>query len=234
MISGKRRDEIEGQARYLRRQIWEAHLAKQEAEVPQDRYELVEPHLAAEVLDFDYVSEEFLGQFGERGNRFEVAGAYDRERKIIQVSSRFPPEEVRFTGAHEIGHLILHPQHGPLHRDRPISRSGQPNPTKQVTEQEADYFAACFLIPDRLLEREFKDRFGSKHPFELDEAAAFFLHLDDQFEDVSNGVESLVLARSLAVATNFGGEHFYSLAERLRVSASAMALRLVEVGVVVR
>ena len=202
--------------------------------MPQDRYELVEPHLAAEVLGFDFVSEDSLGQFGERGNRFEVAGAYDRKRKVIQVSTRFLLEEVRFTGAHEIGHVILHPQHGPLHRDRPISRSGQPNPAKPVIEQEADFFAACFLIPDQLLEREFKARFGSKHPFELDEAAAFFLHLDDQFEDVSNGVEPLVLARSLTVATSFGGEHFYSLAQRFRVSPSAMALRLVEVGLVDR
>lgn len=234
MISEQRRDEIEKQARRLRKRIWKAHLAMQGAEVPQDRYELVEPHLAAEVLGFDYVSEESLGRFGERGNRFEVAGAYDREQKIIQVSSRFPPEEVRFTGAHEIGHVTLHPQHGPLHRDRPISRSGQPNPSRPLIEQEADYFAACFFIPDRLLEREFKGRFGSKHPFELDEAAAFFLHLEDQFEDVSNGVAPLVLARSLAVATSFCGEHFYSLAKRFRVSPSAMALRLVEIGFVVR
>ena len=234
MISQQRRGEIEREARHLRRRIWETHLAKQGAEVPQDRYELVEPHLAAELLGFDYVSEESLGQFGERGNRFEVAGAYDRERKLIQVSSRFPLEEVRFTGAHEIGHVILHPQHGPLHRDRPISLSSQPNPAKPVIEQEADYFAACFLIPDRLLKREFKARFGSKHPFELDEAAAFFLHLEDQFEDVSNGVDPLVLARTLAVATSFGGEHFYSMAKRFRVSPSAMALRIVEIGLVVR
>lgn len=233
MISEQRRDEIEQQARRLRGRIWKAHLAKQ-AQVPQDRYELVEPHLAAEVLGFDYVSEDSLGKFGERGNRFEVAGAYDRKRKVILVSTQFPPEEVRFTGAHEIGHLILHPQHGPLHRDRPIFRSGQPNPTKPVTEQEADYFAACFLIPDQLLKREFKDRFGAKCPFELDEAAALFLHLEDQFEDISNGVNPMVLARSLAVAISFRGEHFYSLAQRFRVSPSAMALRLVEIGLVDR
>ena len=232
MISGQRRDEIEKQARHLRRRIWEAHLATQGAEVPQDRYELVEPDLAAEVLGFDYVYEESLGRFGERGNRFEVAGAYDREQKVIQVSSRFPPEELRFTGAHEIGHVILHPQHGPLHRDRPISHSGQPNPSRPVIEQEADYFAACFLIPDRLLKPEFKGRFGSKRPFELDEDSAFLLHLEDQFEDMLSGVDSLVLARSLAVATSFGVEHFDSLAKRFRVSATAMALRIIEMGLI--
>jgi len=233
MIDEQRRDEIEKQARGLRRLIWETHLAKRGAEVPQDRYELVEPQLAAAVLGFDYVSEDYLGKFGERGSRFEVAGAYNREQKVILVSTRFPPEEVRFTGAHEIGHVILHPQHGPLHRDRPVSRSGQTNPAKPVIEQEADYFAACFLIPERLLKREFNDRFGSRHPFELDEAAAFFLHLDDQFEDISSGVKPLVLARSLAATTSFSGEHFHSLAKRFRVSISAMAFRLVEIGVVV-
>ena len=184
------------------------------------------------MLDFEHVSEDSLGQFGERGNRFEVAGAYARKRKVIQVSTRSPPNEVRLTGAHEIGHVVLHPRHGPRHRDRPVSYSGQPNPAKPVIEQDADYFATCFLIPDQLPKREFKDRFGAKRPFELDEAAVSFLNLEDQFEDIANGVNPMVLSRSLAVATGFRGEHFCSLAQRFRVSPSAMPLRLVEIGLV--
>ena len=73
-----------------------------------------------------------------------------------------------------------------------------------------------------------------KCPFGLDEAAALFLHLEDQFEGISNGVNPMVLARSLAVAISFRGEHFSSLAQRFRVSPSAMALRLVEIGLVER
>ena len=234
MLSPERKDEIEREARRLRLRIWERHLATQGAEAPRDRYELVEPDLAAEVLDFDYLLEESLGRFGERGNRFEVAGAFDSKRKVIQVSRRFSPEEMRFTGAHEIGHLVLHPQQGPLHRDRPLSHSSQLNASRPLAEQEADYFTACFLIPDRLLERDFKSRFGSKCPFELDERAALFLHLEDQFEDVLDGVDPLLLARALAVASSFNGEHFCALVKRFRVSASAMALRLIETGLVYR
>ena len=56
----------------------------------------------------------------------------------------------------------------------------------------------------------------------------------DHYELVEPQLAAQVLARSLAVATSFGGKHFDSLAKRFRVSASAMALRLTEVGVVVR
>jgi Zn-dependent peptidase ImmA (M78 family) len=64
---------------------------------------------------------------------------------------RFPPERNIFTIAHELGHLFLHLHYGTEEwtqaqeefKDASWNRKGFGK-----TENEADYFAACFLMPE--------------------------------------------------------------------------------------
>jgi Zn-dependent peptidase ImmA (M78 family) len=85
-----------------------------------------------------------------------VAGIIDKDKKEVFISRRYPVAVRNFTAAHELGHAIMHQQSG-LHRDKPIdgSAGGQRDPI----EKEADYFAACFLMPEKLVCSVFKQRF---------------------------------------------------------------------------
>ena len=57
----------------------------------------------------------------------ETAGFIDRERNRIVVAQKFRAEYRRFTGAHEIGHWVLHPGIK-YHRDRPLQGSERWDP----------------------------------------------------------------------------------------------------------
>lgn len=189
---------------------------------------MFQPQIAAKVLDIAY---EHRDQIASGQNGYEAAGMLDRQRGIISISSRFNHKVQRFTGAHEVGHFLLHPNldSGIIHRDRPIFEmhgGGRPR-----IEQEADYFAACFIAPWKLVVTEFEKRFGHS-PLRLDETVAFHLRgesASDLFIDPSG---SLKFAAAVAGAKKFGGHPFQSLADHFGISISAMAIRLQELNLV--
>lgn len=222
---------IPDEARSLQLEIWNSQntlLPGQDVQ-PLD---VLRPELAAIVLGLEYLEmEDLKSVFAFRGQKFEVAGLIDRQSRRIAVSRNFPPETCRFTAAHEIGHWLLHPGET-LHRDRPISsQAGSSNP-KPPIEKQADKFAAYFLMPPKLLEHEFKMRFGSYLPFEMDDTSAFYLCPDDPGALLWASQDSYDREYAFARCTTFNGKSFDSLAKCFGVSDTAMAIQIREIGLI--
>ena len=88
----------------------------------------------------------------------QTAGFVDRRENRIVIAQRFPSDWRRFTGAHEIGHWILHPNFI-YHRDRPLKGYEGLVPMRPREECEADAFAADLLMPIKYLRRCYAERF---------------------------------------------------------------------------
>lgn len=222
------RAQIELEARRLQYEIWHKRtMLFPMGEPPLSA--MFEPRVAAKVLDLEY---EFRPRISSGHEGTEAAGIFDRSRGIIAVSSRFKHTVQRFTGAHEIGHAMLHPSIGDgiAHRDKPIfsvSTVGRP-----PAEQDADYFAACLLAPRKAVIEQFKARFWVEPPMRLDENVAFHLRGNLAHDLLAAPHGSLAFAAAVAGAHKFDRAHFSSLAEHFDVSVSAMAIRLQELELV--
>jgi Zn-dependent peptidase ImmA (M78 family) len=194
-------------------------------------HEMMEPPEAARFLGAEFRLYDELGGFGNRGSRFETAGMLDRRRAIIAVATKFPPEVVRFTGAHEVAHWLLHPGEV-MHRDRPVKGLTADAGRRSSIEAEADYFAACFLMPERLVSEAVERAFKQRLPLLIDDVVAF--HLRGNRANYLLQADSESLEREFAVASceHFNGRSFYSLAKQFRVSIMSMAIRLRELKLV--
>jgi len=169
------------------------------------------------------------------GLNVEIAGYLDRPSKTIAVAQRFKPEWRRFTGAHEIGHWCLHEGIN-LHRDRPLTGGERANLRRNAQERQADAFGAELLMPRKLLQKMFIERFGG--PFDgrqPDDSQASWLSIGTgesirSTELAANGP----LYRGLLIArTNlFEGKSFLPLAQVFGVSPTAMAIQLKELWLV--
>ena len=192
-------------------------------------FEVLDPGAAAHFLGLQFEEHEDLGgeRFGFRGQRFRVAGLMDRQAKKIAIATWFPFETRRFTAAHEIGHWLLHPDQV-MHRDRPIDGGADLGRGRPQFEIEADYFAACFLMPPKLLEDAFRNLFGMREQFVIDENVAFHLCPSDPDSLVRVERDSLDRELVLARCGSFNGKYFRSLSEQFGVSRTAMAIRLKE------
>ncbi|UWQ52739.1 ImmA/IrrE family metallo-endopeptidase [Leisingera caerulea] len=91
-----------------------------------------------------------FADFGE--NSEAVSGFCDFRNARIYVNSADLPERQSFTMAHELGHWLLHrtiyeqsPESYPV-----LPRFSNPN-RHDPLEKEANKFAACLLVPERLL-----------------------------------------------------------------------------------
>lgn len=224
-------EEIDAEAQKLHREIWNAYKAV--VRVPAvDPVWLLNPSHAARHLGFDYVEADDLGRFGGGGTRYEVAGSLDRPEKRICVSTRFKPEEIRFTGAHEIGHAVLHPG-AVKHRDRPILRPGLSSTKRSPIEADADYFGACYLLPERLLRERLQKKFGIVGTLVFDDNVSYFLNPSDP-EELMRDDDVGLRNRAFAVARveRYGGLKSPSLAQQFGVSLSVLAIRLQELKLV--
>jgi hypothetical protein len=193
---------------------------------------MLEPETAARILGLKYEEYPDLGSstFSFCDQKMKVAGLIDRQANKIAISTEFSLKTRRFTAAHEIAHWILHP-HEVMHRDRPIDGSWLSSSALDPIGKEANYFAACFLMPENLLKSIFTNLFGPE-PFVFNDAIA--IHLGHGDSDALLRAEESSLDREFALArcSSFGGPHFYSLAEQFRVSDSAMALRIKELRLI--
>lgn len=221
------RQQIEALARELQVDLWDRR-----SEFWPNRqvspFEVLDPELAANHLGIGYALFESLGKFGNRGLQFEVAGSLDRQRGVISISRKFPTEVMRFTAAHELGHWLLHPGEV-MHRDRPIKGLEDGiSYSRPKREKEADYFAACFLMPEKLVRHTFERLFGKDFCF--DDASACQLASGD-FNGFLNPREGS-LSRELIMATaqRFNGVRFRSMSEQFGVSPTTMAIRLRELN----
>lgn len=220
---------IERAARGLHRAVWRWHEASEKA-VDLDVTDYVDPRVACEALGIQYCEyPEFDNRFAQAGE--VVAGVLDRQRGVIAVATNASPASIRFTAAHEIGHWVLHPN-AVMHRDRPIKTNFR-NPTgRPKIEREADYFAACFLMPWKSVVNEFQRRFGTSSPVLIDEEVAFWLDPVNGNRLLGMDSSSFDKALAFARAQQFYGRAFSSMADRFKVSQEAMAIRIHELGLI--
>ena len=165
----------------------------------------------------------------------QTAGFIDRRGNRIVVAQRFPYDCRRFTGAHEIGHWILHPNFI-YHRDRPLRGHERLMPKRAREESEADAFAAELLMPSKHLQRCYFERF--REPMRvsaLDESAVFWLSggrpSGERPPDFASR-DKRFLSMRMATCSSFGSHHFVPLAKRFGVSPTAAGIRLEELGLI--
>ena len=81
-----------------------------------------------------------------------VSGLCDFKSARIYVNKDDSPERQAFTMGHELGHWLLHKEFYLTHPDDypVLPRFSDPNRNDPM-EKEANKFAACLLVPERLL-----------------------------------------------------------------------------------
>lgn len=229
--------EIGRKARELQLQVWEQRASLWPDGEPHP-LDALDPSIAAQVLGIDFQYFEEL-RFDLSENRYETAGLLDRPKRKIAIARRFGAEVMRFTGAHELGHWVLHPNDVTLHRDRPIK--GLEGQERDLKEKEADYFAACFLMPAKLVTRLFRSMFITNNPFDdeqplsfvFDDATTFYLRPNDPGSLLRPRADSYDRELTLATARSFSGKHFEkSLAQLFKVSVATMAIRIRELRLI--
>lgn len=216
---------IEDETRRLQFEIW----SQRQIIFPSGAspLQMFRPDIAARVLDVEYEIRPFIPSSDLTR---KAAGQFDRKRGIISVSAEFSYEVQRFTGSHEVGHLLLHPEigDGVAHREVPIG-GNSPDYKRPWFEKEADYFAACFLAPARQVVEAFRARFGEE-PLHLDDHSAFYLAGKQGRLLATAQPGSLRFGSAVAEAGYFGGPRFKPLAEIFGLTPMAMAIRLRELG----
>lgn len=206
-------------------QLWKSRNKLWQGNPPQSPVDLLNPLKAAELFGFTASEHDSLGFYVDRFEKVGVAGILDRGKREIRISRDFAIPERRFTAAHEIGHLVLHPNISILHRDRAVTGS---KIVRDRVEFEADKFAVYFLLPAKLIRAEFEERFLTQR---------FELNADTEFALGKRNLKNLkrskrTLCRDLAQSIQFNGKFFISLAERFGVTVETMAIRLEELRIV--
>ena len=187
----------------------------------------VDPVMVTDVrLAFDAIGYRFESQ-SSLGATFstDIAGYIDAENKFAAISEAFPIPVQKFTAAHEIGHAILHEANG-LHRERPNEGSLKKDRHRQETE--ADLFASMFLMPKKLIRREFLKRFATEK-FELTDDSRYGLFGTNQ---QSKSLHRRDLSMALAGASRYHNQSFSPLTDFFGLTRTAVAIRLEQAGLV--
>jgi len=92
---------VQGELWVSRRELWKGLL-------PTD-LEVLEPCVALKIHGFSTQTLD-LGLMTADGVKASVAGTLNRVDRIVQISSRLTEAEKLFTAAHELGHVLLHPE----------------------------------------------------------------------------------------------------------------------------
>ena len=215
-------EKIELEARRLLADI-EKNAGRLWPNTPPSRLFMCNPEAACRNLGLRYLPDSHLGSYGGTA----TAGMLDRENRAVLLSYNQSFESLQFTTAHEVGHWILHTDQA-MFRDRALSAPGGSG--RPLVEQEADYFAACFLAPPKLVRQAFQARFPVREPITNTGAVCFNLSVRQAqcLETLPAG--SFEFALAIARAEFFNGENFKSLANLFNVSPTTMAIRLRELG----
>ncbi|MEK8048706.1 ImmA/IrrE family metallo-endopeptidase [Ideonella sp. DXS22W] len=218
--------EIELKARDLQFRLWRDRVQIWDGKVPADPVELLDASVALDLVGFDFEYVDGLGHMSARGGPIEVAGLIDTAKRVVRVGRHLPTPVRSFTTAHELGHAVLHPSLGTMHRDRPLD--GSPQPYDPI-EAEANKFATYFLMPANLVRARFEEAFRMS-PFVLSDESAFALRGKSLGEVINEVNTQRSLARLLAGVDRFDGRSFVPLHVQFRVSRIAMAIRIEELG----
>ena len=103
----------------------------------------------------------------------------DGQRKVIAVADTHAPVRQRYTIAHELGHLLMHPGRPYLAESNQIIRidrrgGSAPGFADQREEREANQFAAALLMPPDLVLRHWLDLNGKPTASNLSEMSRRF------------------------------------------------------------
>jgi Zn-dependent peptidase ImmA (M78 family) len=228
-INPMRERYIRDQARNLLVRAWKNERARRIIEVADILP--IEPRWVAAHLFTEWRFEEptEIGTFSGR----QVVGVLDRVAKKIEVAVNFPHQIRRFTGAHEIGHLVLHPTLQLL-RESPLMDGSLASRVVTAVELEANIFAAELLMPAKIVRESFERRFGALiDGASMDDDGAFY-YTNGAFLASELQKKSVVeLAKIVAAAAPFTTSDSRTLCEIFDVSEIAMAIQLVDLGLVI-
>jgi Zn-dependent peptidase ImmA (M78 family) len=162
----------------------------------------------------------------------QTAGVLDRVKRTIEINSNLRLTVRRFTGAHELGHLVLHPGIQSF-RESPIGDSTIVWHRLPPKEQEANLFAAALLMPERLLRESFARRFQPVlYKDSIDDNTAYYCSNGELSSSDFRKMNLLEAARVLAAADSFTTADSRPLTEVFGVSATAMAIQFIDLGLV--
>ena len=165
----------------------------------------------------------------------QIAGFIDRRKKRIVVAQMYKTQWRRFTWAHELGHWVLHPALTYL-RERPRMGVERVDYSRSPEEEEADAFAAELLMPTKLVIKIFHKSFGGPVDGRTpnDDLAFWFSTASTTKIEPSKLATHGPRYRALllAQAQTWQGSPLVSLADRFGVSPTAMAIQLVDLGLV--
>lgn len=226
--SASRWDAIERQARFLQLKLWNDRSTLWPSNTPVNPQSVLQPGVALKTLGYSIHLEPSLGQIILSGRSVAVAGLVDRRMRQVKLSSGFRPAERNFTAAHELGHVILHPNGELLHRDRPLCPETYDKPLEEL---EADWFATCFLMPRKLVVAQFRTSFMTDK-FNLDDDTAFALCASSADKLARHIRSHRDLSALLAKATSYAGRQVRALHQVFGVSVTAMAYRLEQLQLV--
>lgn len=221
--------EIDERASAVQALVWRKRLEIWVDEpVPRDPVEMLNPDIALRLLGYSFETPESLGTFRHAAGSYEVAGLLEGQLGRVSISAQMDPAVRRFTAAHELGHVALHPYLKEAHRDRPLDGSSA---VKDRTEREADKFASCYLMPPKLVSERFSSIFGPP-PFTLSDDTAFALMGKGRYEAMKLLPSLREVSRTLARAERYNGRQVVPMATQFGVSAETMAIRLEELALV--
>lgn len=167
---------------------------------------------------------------------YETAGFMDRASNLIVIAQKYRPEWRRFTMAHEIAHWVIHPS-VTYHRDRPVTGAEAADLSRPDEEQEADFFASELLMPYKSLNAYFMQAFGQpvcgtaqNHSLATWLSVGTGRPVNEIEFNSSTRYRALVIAQTKSYGPT---QDFVPLAKRFGVSATAMAIRLEHLGLVV-
>jgi hypothetical protein len=220
---------IEGAVHELHRQLWTQrhHLLPCRTDEI-DPIDLLDPSLAFQLVGFRFEYVDGLGDMRVGATSVSVAGRIDTHSRSVAVGMQLPAQTRRFTAAHELGHAMLHPDLGVLHRDVAVDGSAI---GADLTEREANRFATLFLMPEKLVRSKFKAIFRADG-FDVTEATAFALAGRTVDALARSHGSRRALSRLLASTPRYDGRQVVPLHELFRVSRETMAIRLEELDLV--
>lgn len=218
--------------RYLRVRRTQEKLFTELKRAGDDRakVDFLDPKLLIEYMGFTYKE---VTEIPSQDPKYRTAGYLDRDNKEVVISLAFLPEQRRMTAMHEAVHIILHEGigKGKIHRDRPIDFGAKSHASE--IEREATEIASLCLMPERLVHQRFAETFrlNREQPLKVDEDVAFHLGVSiDRLSTMDLRATTLHLVR----ATTYGYDRaIRPLHQQLKVSPSAMAIRLEELKLVI-
>ena len=218
---------IESRVSYLQRELWNRRNELWDTP-PENPIRSLDPGVALWDRGYSIITVPDLGEMFEDGRRSVVAGVLDPEKRAVEIVAHLSNESRLYTAAHELGHAELHASTSLIFRDRPVAG---PTQRSNEREREADWFAACFLMPRQLVTRLFHRNFGRERLGLTNETT--YMLADVSLRQFKSGCRTLRdFSRQVAMADRYGESRFQPLSEAFGVSASTMAIRLEELGLV--